>query len=130
MMNFSDRLESAIKEKNSCLMLGIDPNVSKMPSAFTRDAKGCEEFSKAMIDMAEDLICGIKIQMAYFEVFGAAGIQAVENILKHAKEKKLITLVDGKRNDIGSTAEAYAEAYLHDGPLSADALTVNPLLGL
>ncbi len=128
-MNFSEKLEAAVRTKNSCLMLGLDPNPEKMPDHFEKTAAGCREFCEQMMSVCEDLICGVKIQMAYFEVFGSEGIKAVEDLLKMAKEKNLITLIDGKRNDIGSTAEAYAKAYLGDGPLGADSLTVNPLLG-
>ena len=110
-------------------MLGLDPNPDKMPEHFRKDAQGAKEFCEQVMAVCEDLICGVKIQMAYFEVFGSAGIKAVEELLEIAKSKNLITLVDGKRNDIGSTAEAYAKAYLGDGPLGADSLTVNPLLG-
>jgi orotidine-5'-phosphate decarboxylase len=68
--------------------------------------------------------------MAYFEQFGAEGIKAVEHLLKLSKELKLITLVDGKRNDIGSTAEAYAKAYFGKGsPLECDAMTINAFPG-
>ncbi len=128
-MNFSEKLETAVKEKNSCLILGLDPNPDKFPAKFSKDAKGAQEFCEAILEATHDLVCGVKIQMAYFEVFGSEGIKAVENLLKIAKEKNLITIVDGKRNDIGSTCEAYGKAYLADGPLSCDAMTVNPLLG-
>jgi len=128
-MNFSEKLETAVKEKKSCLVLGLDPNPDKFPAKFSQDAKGAQEFCEAIMEATHDLICGVKIQMAYFEVFGSAGIKVVENLLKIAKEKNLITIVDGKRNDIGSTAEAYAKAYLEDGPLGCDSITVNPLLG-
>lgn len=128
-MNFSEKLEAAVKEKSSCLMLGLDPKLDKMPEKFPRDAGGAYTFCSEMIESLHDLVCGVKIQMAYFEVFGHAGIAAVEKLILDAKKKKLIVLIDGKRNDIGSTAEAYAEAYLGDGPLAGDALTVNPLLG-
>ncbi|MCF7812154.1 orotidine-5'-phosphate decarboxylase [Candidatus Gracilibacteria bacterium] len=129
MMNFSEKLESVVKEKNSCLMLGLDPKPEKFPKKFTRNAGGAFQFCSEMIESLHDLVCGVKIQMAYFEVFGHEGIAAVEKLIALAKEKNLIVLIDGKRNDIGSTAEAYAKAYLGDGPLSGDALTVNPLLG-
>ena len=129
MSNFSDRLAATITDKSSCLMLGIDPNLDKMPKHFSRDIAGVEDFCRAMIEGMANMICGIKIQMAYFEVFGSEGIAVVERLLQLAKSLHLITLVDGKRNDIGSTSEAYAKAYLADGPLGADALTVNPLPG-
>ena len=129
MQNFSDRLTAAVQAKNSCFMLGLDPNPDKMPEFFTPDAQGAQEFCAKMMAATHDLICGVKIQMAYFEQFGAAGIKAVEELLALAKELDLITMVDGKRNDIGSTADAYAKAYLENGPLAADCMTVNPLLG-
>ena len=129
MTNFSDRLTAAVQAKNSCFMLGLDPNPDKMPEFFTRDAQGAQEFCAKMMAATHDLICGVKIQMAYFEQFGSEGIKAVEELLAIAKELGLITMVDGKRNDIGSTADAYAKAYLENGPLAADCMTVNPLLG-
>lgn len=128
-MNFSEKLEAAVKKKHSCLMLGLDPNPDKMPDFLPKTAAGAEDFCTQILEATHDLICGIKIQMAYFERFGSAGIAAVEHLLAKAKEFDLITMVDGKRNDIGSTAEAYAEAYLSDGPLGADCCTVNPFLG-
>ncbi len=129
MENFSDRLTAVVEAKNSCLMLGLDPNPDKMPEFFSKDAKGAQEFCAKMMATTHDLICGVKIQMAYFEQFGSEGIKAVEELLVLAKSLDLITMVDGKRNDIGSTADAYAKAYLEDGPLAADCMTVNPLLG-
>ena len=129
-MNFSEKLEAAVKEKGSFLMLGLDPNPEKFPVGISKDAKGALEFCTEIMKSTHDLVCGIKIQMAYFEQFGAEGIKAVEVLLKLAKELKLITLVDGKRNDIGATAEAYAKAYFGKGsPLECDCMTVNPLLG-
>lgn len=129
-MNFSEKLESAVRSKNSCLMLNIDPNLDKMPDFFSQDAEGCYKFCAEMIESTKELICGIKIQMAYFEVFGSKGIEIVERLIQEAKKEKLIVVIDGKRNDIGSTCEAYAKAYLDDSsPLSADALTVNAYLG-
>ncbi len=143
-MNFSQKLETAIKKKNSCLMLGLDPNKDKMPKEFHKIVKKKREsgqdeniawaqayydFCREILAHCEKFICGIKIQMAYFEVLGSAGIIAVENLIKLAKERQLIVLIDGKRGDIGTTCEAYAKAYLSEGLLGSDGLTVNPFLG-
>ncbi len=128
-MNFSEKLETGIRKKNSCLILGLDPNPEKIPKHIPKTPEGIFIFCKQIIDACEDKICGIKPQMAYFEVFGAKGILILEQLLSYSRVKELITIIDGKRNDIGSTAEAYAKAYLGDGPLSADALTVNAYLG-
>jgi orotidine-5'-phosphate decarboxylase len=143
-MNFSARLAHAVGQKQSVLMLGLDPDPGKMPARFHRFveqridqgqsfhqawAQACEDFCREILVAIGHRLCGIKIQMAYFEVFGSAGIAAVENLLEFARSQGLMTLIDGKRGDIGSTCEAYARAYLGSGPCSADALTVNPFLG-
>ncbi len=129
MNKFSDRCEKIVKAKNSCLILGIDPNLEKMPKHLPKTPEGIFMFCSEIINATEKMIVGIKIQMAYFEVFGSEGIRIVEKLLELCRGKGLLTMIDGKRNDIGSTAEAYAEAYLDDGKLGADALTVNPMLG-
>lgn len=129
-MNFSDQLSEKVKAKDSCLILGIDPNLEKMPKHLSQDIQGIETFCTEIMKACAPLICGIKIQMAYFEVFGSEGVAVVEKLLQQAKALDLMTMVDGKRNDIGSTAEAYANAYLKPGaPMEADSLTINPLLG-
>ncbi|MDH3324889.1 MAG: orotidine-5'-phosphate decarboxylase [Candidatus Peregrinibacteria bacterium] len=129
-MKFSDKLETAVRKKNSCLILGLDPIMEKMPEKFSKDPNGILDFLKGVIEETEDMICGVKIQMAYFEVFGSKGVAAVEDLLKFCRDKDLITISDGKRGDIGSTSTAYAEAFLgKDVPMESDALTVNPFLG-
>ncbi len=143
-MNFSEKLESIIIHKKSCLMLGLDPNREKMPQEFgkitqKRINEGVDEnaawaqayydFCREILMFTEKYICGIKIQMAYFEVLGTPGILVVENLIKLAKERGLVVLIDGKRGDIGTTCEAYATAYLADKSLGADSCTVNPFLG-
>lgn len=125
-------------------MLGLDPNKEKMPKEFHKIvekkvkagqpenvawAQSYYDFCREILAYTENHICGVKIQMAYFEVLGSVGLIAVENLIKLAEERKLIVLIDGKRGDIGTTCEAYAKAYLSDGSLSADSCTVNPFLG-
>lgn len=143
-MNFADHLASKVREKKSCLLLGLDPHMDKMPKYFHRQAvtilengdafssvwaRMYTEFCLRMIMACHQYIVGIKIQMAYFEVLGSHGMLAVEHLISVAKEKDLIVVIDGKRNDIGSTCQAYAQAYLGDNSLSADALTVTPFMG-
>ena len=143
-MNFSDRLTTVIKKKQSCLLLGLDPNREKLPAIFQamaakRIQAGEHEtgvwaelyfhFCREILEHTDPYICGIKIQMAYFEALGAAGIAAVEGLIQIAKERHLIIVTDGKRGDIGSTCEAYSAAFLADGKLGSDCTTVNPFLG-
>ena len=85
-----------------------------------------------MIDAVADEAVAVKPQVAFFEALGGVGISALERVCAHARDAGLLVVVDGKRGDIASTAEAYAEAWLHrrDGAAPAgDALTVNPYLG-
>ena len=85
-----------------------------------------------MIDAVADDAVAVKPQVAFFEALGGVGISALERVCAHARDAGLMVVVDGKRGDIASTAEAYAEAWLHrrDGAAAAgDALTVNPYLG-
>lgn len=137
-MHFSDRLAGVIKAKNSCLMLGLDPNWEKLPSSIKNGetlqekADIYQKFCVDMVDVCADKICGIKIQMGYFEALGSVGVKAVENVIAHTRlnHPELIIMMDAKRGDIGSTSEAYAQAFLGaESPLSGDCVTVAPYMG-
>jgi orotidine-5'-phosphate decarboxylase len=108
--------------------VGLDPVLSKMPEGVEKSVKGVEVFCKGIIDaVADDAAC-IKPQLAYFELLGWEGMKVLFEIAAYAQKKGLIVIADGKRGDIGTTCEAYAEAYLgKDSPF--DALTVNPYMG-
>lgn len=149
-MNFADRLISGIRAKNSVVCVGLDPRLDRMP-LFLREkhvqaeGKTLEavyhtflEFNKGVIDAVADLVPAIKPQLAFYEVYGTAGLRAYEETCRYAHSKGLLVIADGKRNDIDSTAEAYAEAHLGHmdlfgeqvpAPFAADALTVNGYLG-
>jgi len=136
-MHFSDRLAGIIQRKNSCLMLGLDPNWEKLPAKYKADdslagkARAYEAFCLDRLHDCQEYVCGVKIQMAYFEALGSIGIKIVENIIRHIRDQheNLIIMIDAKRGDIGTTCEAYSQAFLGSGPLSGDAVTVNPFLG-
>ena len=126
-MHFADALTKATKEK-SPVCVGLDPNVSKLPEGISDDAAGVLEFSKGIIDAVKDIAACVKPQMAYYELLGWEGMRAFWETCAYAKEQNLMVIADGKRNDIGSTCEAYADAYLNElSPI--DALTVSPYLG-
>jgi orotidine-5'-phosphate decarboxylase len=100
-------------------------------------AQAYAEFCNRVIDIVAPLVPVVKPQCAFFEACGPAGYAALEQVLRHAREAGLHTILDGKRNDIASTAEAYADAAF-DGPIiegrrfpiwQADAITINPYLG-
>ena len=134
MSHFGDKLISASEQKQSVLVVGLDPQIELLPR-FLRGSSNKDvvnsiiEFNEIIIDAVAPYVAAIKPQLAYYEVFGSAGIFALEETIKYAKEKNLLIINDAKRGDIGPTAEAYAKAFLSDSPLSGDAVTVNPFLG-
>ena len=136
MINFSDILMKTVKEKDSALVCGLDPNLDYFPDFLIKNEMNEEtageaiyEFSKIVIDEVHENVVAVKPQLAYYEVFGSYGIKALEETIKYAKLKNLIVIHDAKRGDIGSTSDAYAKAFLGDGPISGDMVTVNPYLG-
>jgi len=129
---FRDRLAAEQQRKQSCVVVGLDPRFEKLPEEFQRLRPGeaVAAFNRAIIDAVEDLCVAVKPQLAFYELYGAEGFQALRETVDYARDKGLLTLLDAKRGDMGSTAEAYAQAFLHpQGPFDADALTVNAYLG-
>jgi orotidine-5'-phosphate decarboxylase len=139
---FSDRLCRAMRAKGTPLMVGLDPRWEQLPSQLRR-VNSCDSdfkrmatdycvFCRSIIDVVADLVPAIKPQAAFFEQLGPEGLIALAEVVDYACSKGLLVIMDAKRGDIGSTAEAYAHAYLGTKPKSAwgcDALTVNPYLG-
>jgi orotidine-5'-phosphate decarboxylase len=127
---FADRLLDKVRSKDSRCVVGLDPRIDQMP-AFVSQSGAClaiTEFHELVLDAVADLVPAVKPQLAFFEQYGVAGIQAFENTVRAARQRGLLVIADGKRNDISSTAEAYANAYLGGG-FDCDALTVTPYLG-
>jgi orotidine-5'-phosphate decarboxylase len=96
------------------------------------EAEACLRFCLGLVDAVCPYVVGAKLQLAYFEALGADGIGVFEQVCEYARNAGLVVLGDGKRGDVGSTARAYADAYLErrDGsPPRVDALTTNPYLG-
>ena len=126
-MQFADALIEKVK-KTSPVCVGLDPQLSKLPEGISKDPKGVQEFCIGIIDAVAAVASCVKPQMAFFEVLGWEGMKIFWEVCLHAKHKGLIVIADGKRNDIGNTCEAYADAYLSpESPI--DALTVTPYLG-
>jgi orotidine-5'-phosphate decarboxylase len=136
-MGFGDRLSQAVKEKQNAVCVGIDPRLAQLPSSLTADVRDEQTaadafltFSKSIIDVVAPLVPVVKPQSAFFEELGPLGLVAMREVIRYASEKGLLVILDGKRNDIGSTATAYARAYMGaSSPFGADALTVSPYLG-
>jgi orotidine-5'-phosphate decarboxylase len=138
---FADRLAEAVEQKHSQLVVGLDPRLDLLPLELRGDAQvgrpaaaeATARFCCGIVDAVAPYVVAVKPQLAFFEVLGSDGIAAFERIAGYARSAGLLVIVDGKRGDIGSTARAYADAYLEppgDGrePI-ADALTVNTYLG-
>ena len=144
MDTFADRLCEAITSKRAPCVVGLDPRIEDIPDDFVRAcglsredgveacARLVEAYCALTIEAVHDLVPALKPQMAYFERFGSYGMRALENCIDMARSLGLLVLLDGKRGDIGSTSEAYAEAYLARVPrrsFEVDAMTLNPYLG-
>jgi orotidine-5'-phosphate decarboxylase len=139
MKPFADRLADVVREKRTAAVVGLDPRYDSLPAALrTVDrredhrarASTFVDFSRGVIDVVAPLVPAVKPQAAFFEELGAAGCAALAEVILYAHQRGLLVILDGKRNDIGSTAEAYARGYLGpNSPWGADALTVNPYLG-
>ena len=131
---FGDRLAEAIERKRSQLAVGLDPRLDLLPVELRGDppADAVARFSRGIVDAVAPHAVAIKPQLAFFEALGPEGMRALEEVSAYARAAGLLVIADGKRGDIGSTARAYATAYLEPragaDPV-ADALTVNPYLG-
>lgn len=134
MRNFADRLAESVRNKGTALCVGLDPRYVLLPKEVTGAAESAAAamlaFNKEVIDIAAGEVPAVKVQVAFYERYGWEGMKVFGETLRYARQRGLMSVADVKRGDIGSTAEAYAEAYLRpDSPFSADAITVNPYLG-
>lgn len=144
-----DRLIKRIQETGNPSVVGLDPKLDYVPS-FIKEKKFKEsgmtlcaaanairEFNFALIDALFDIVPAVKLQAAYYEMYGYEGVRVLAETIAYARSKNMFVMTDGKRNDIGATMEAYATAHLGSvsvgtetlAPFGADALTVNGYLG-
>lgn len=144
-----DRLMESIAQKQNPTVAGLDPKLEYVPESirnrafaqygrtFEGAAAAILEFNKKIIDALADIVPAVKPQCAYYEMYGWQGMKVLEETIAYAKAKGLFVIADGKRNDIGSTMQAYATAWLGEtdvdgeklAAFDADALTVNGYLG-
>ncbi len=144
-----DRLIARIVELKNPTVVGLDPKLDYLPDHIIQDAfsrygvtlEGAAQafltFNKGIIDAICDIVPAVKPQCAFYEALGWQGMRALAETIAYAKEKGMFVITDGKRNDIGSTMEAYALAHLGKvkvqdqafTPFGGDALTVNGYLG-
>jgi orotidine-5'-phosphate decarboxylase len=137
--HFTDQLAAAVRRLASPVVVGLDPRWEQLPEGFrpaggnslNRKAEAFEAFCRGVVDVVAPLVPAVKVQAAFFEELGPPGMTAMAAVIDYARGRGLLVIVDGKRNDIGSTAEAYARGYLGrvESAWHADALTVSPYLG-
>jgi len=144
-----DRLLQLIDEKQNPSVVGLDPVLAYIPEEIKQSAekdmppfrmvrKIFVRFNKMIIDAVKEIVPAVKPQVAFYEQYGSEGLKALEETVDYAKKQGLVVIGDGKRNDIGSTAQAYAAGFLGKVPLpngetgpsfDVDFLTVTPYLG-
>lgn len=140
---FGERLAEAVRAVGAPAALGLDPHLDRYPARLrarfagrsgaegrAAAASAIREFDAEVLARAAGRVAAVKFQHAFYERLGSPGVAALEAGVARARELGLLVILDGKRGDIASTAAAYAESALHpDGPLGADAMTVNPWMG-
>ena len=139
-----DRLIEKIKQTDNPSVVGLDTNFDYLPDelrAGVADLRGAAqaiaEFNRNVIDNICDIVPAVKVQIAYYEMYGVEGMKAFAETLAYASKKGMYVMTDAKRNDIGATAECYAKAYLgktfvngaSETAFDSDFLTVNGYLG-
>ena len=129
-MSFGSRLRAAL-DAYGPVCVGIDPHASLLQQWGLSDSvDGLKAFAAACVDAFAGQVAVVKPQSAFFERFGSRGVAVLEDTMQSLRHTGTLVVLDVKRGDIGSTAAAYAEAYLdEDSPLAADAVTVSPFLG-
>lgn len=128
--SFGERLRRAV-DAHGPVVAGVDPHAALLQAWSLPDTpEGLREFSRTTLAAVTGTVAAIKPQSAFFERHGSAGVAVLEELLGLAREAGVLTILDVKRGDIGSTMEAYAQTHLLPGaPLEADAITVSPYLG-
>ena len=140
----TDKLIDGIIATQNPTCVGLDTLFDYLPDDMKAGAKTFEdvaervlEFNKTLVDNIADIVPSVKVQIAYYEMYGTAGMKAYYETLKYAKDKGLYVIADAKRNDIGSTAACYAKAFLGETQVNentlkafpSDYVTVNGYLG-
>ena len=140
----TDKLIEKIIDMQNPTCVGLDTLFDYLPdemkagvTTFEGVAERVFEFNKKVIDNVYDVVPSVKVQIAYYEMYGVAGMKAYEETLKYASEKGLVVIADAKRNDIGSTASCYAKTFLGETMVNdkamrafpSDYVTVNGYLG-
>ena len=127
---FVERLEAAVRTCGAAACVGIDPHADRLPPCLGDGPAAARTYGLGVVRACAGVVPAVKPQAAFFEVHWSAGVAALEDVVHAARAAGLLVVLDSKRGDIGTTAEAYARATLDDdGPTGADAVTLSPYLG-
>jgi len=129
-MSFKQKLEKIVKKNNSLLCVGLDTDLEKIPKKLARNNDPIFEYNKKIIDATNDLVCSYKPNIAFYEAYGIEGLKSLKKTIDYLKSnfKDIPIILDAKRGDVPNTAKMYAKAVFYYW--KADAVTVNPILGL
>lgn len=128
-LSWGSRLRSAIADRGR-LCVGIDPHPGLLDQwGLPRTAAGLGEFADICVEAFGESVAVVKPQVAFFEAYGSAGFAVLERTLAGLRASGALVVADAKRGDIGSTMDAYANAWLGQSPLATDSVTVSPYLG-
>ena len=129
-MRYTEKLKKSISRSGSCLCVGLDPHIERIPSplksAFNDSDELVLEFLTRVIDATKAHCAAYKPNLGFFEALGENGLRVFRRVLERIPEGHVV-IADAKRGDISSTADHYARAYFET--FGVDALTVNPLMG-
>ena len=126
-VGFQKKFSDIVQRNNSLLCVGLDVDEKKIPKFLFDSSKNpMFDFNRSIIDSTKDFVCAYKLNMAFYEVLGKKGIDLLEKTIKHIP-RDIVIILDGKRNDIASSAKKYAQSLFET--FNADAVTVNPYLG-
>ena len=148
-MNIMEKLAQRIRELKNPTVAGLDTRIEYLPESFVKEilpegirsfedaAEAVYQYNVRLVDALHDIVPAVKVQVAYYEMYGAAGMVAFEKTMAYAHDKGMIVMADVKRNDIGATAACYANAYVGTTqmpygavrPFASDIATINPYLG-
>lgn len=127
-IGFFEKVTQAIERNDSLLCVGLDPRPERFPARIAAQADPIFAFNKTIIEATADLVCAYKPNYAFYEAQGLEGLAALRRTIEYIHETTdVLVILDAKRGDIGSTAEAYAKAAFE--VWGADAVVVNPYLG-
>lgn len=126
-MTLAQRTQKALAR--SCICVGLDPDVERLPSSIDRTPAGILRFLESIVDSTHDLVSAYKPNFAFYESLGGEGWRVLRDTIRFIRDKSptAVVIADAKRGDIGNTASHYARAVFDE--LDADAVTVNPYMG-